>query len=67
MSTEETQAILSGGEATPQEEAETREETPSEIIQRKDGKGKLPPIPKNKAIDSTNAAGDVLKQFFNRR
>lgn len=29
--------------------------------------GKLPPLPKFSHDDSTSAAGDVLKKFFNRR
>ena len=32
-----------------------------------DPKGKLPPVPKFKHEDSTSAADDVLKKFFNRR
>lgn len=67
LSTAETQEFLKSEETA--EESEDSEETESEstVNQRKDGKGKLPPIPKSEHADSTNAAGDVLKQFFNRR
>lgn len=66
LSTAETQEFLRKDRES-KEEAQTPEESESTINQRKDGKGKLPPVPKTEAVDSTNAAGDVLKQFFNRR
>ena len=66
MSTEETQEIPIKDEEPVEEDPEAEEE--SAANERKDGKGKLPPVPKKAAaVDSTDAAGDVLKQFFNRR
>ena len=67
LSTAETQEILVKSDEPSEEEPETVEDSESAANQRKDGKGKLPPVPKKEAVDSTNAAGDVLKQFFNRR
>jgi len=65
LSTAETQEFLNDDKLG--EEAETVEEEEPAVSERKDGPGKLPPIPKSEHVDSTNAAGDVLKQFFNRR
>lgn len=67
LSDAETQEFLIKAESSEpaDEESEATEESPSNW--RKDGKGKLPPVPKSEHADSTNAAGDVLKQFFNRR
>ena len=66
LSTEETQEIPIKDEEPVEEDPEAEEE--SAANERKDGKGKLPPVPKKAAaVDSTDAAGDVLKQFFNRR
>ena len=67
LSTAETQEFLAKSEESEGEESETSEDSDSTVNERKDGKGKLPPVPKKEAVDSTNAAGDVLKQFFNRR
>lgn len=68
LSNAETQEFLQKGkESTTEGETDTREQPASNADVRKDGKGKLPPVPKKGAVDSTNAAGDVLKQFFNRR
>jgi len=66
LSTSETQEILAKETETSVEESETEDESES-VNERKDGQGKLPPVPKSEHADSTNAAGDVLKQFFNRR
>ena len=65
LSTAETQEFLNDGKLG--EEVETVDEEEPAVSERKDGPGKLPPIPKSEHVDSTNAAGDVLKQFFNRR
>ncbi len=65
LSNAETQEFLMKGSDSTEEETETVDE--SATNERKDGVGKLPPIPKSEHADSTNAAGDVLKQFFNRR
>ena len=67
LSTAETQEILVKSDEPSEEEPETVEDSGSTTNERKEGKGKLPPVPKKEAVDSTNAAGDVLKQFFNRR
>lgn len=68
LSTAETQEILRSVESGDGEsDEESDEESESAVNERKDGKGKLPPVPKSEHVDSTNAAGDVLKQFFNRR
>jgi pSer/pThr/pTyr-binding forkhead associated (FHA) protein len=47
------------------EEPETVDETGAK--KKKKEYGKLPPLPKFSHDDSTSAAGDVLKKFFNRR
>ena len=46
-----------------------KEEEEQETAKKKGKKeyGKLPPMPKFSHEDSTSAAGDVLKKFFNRR
>lgn len=51
------------------DEEETEEESEEEAAKKKKKKafGKLPPLPKFSHDDSTAAAGDVLKKFFNRR
>ena len=70
LSAEETQEFL----RTDAESEEAVEPTDGEgeaeveaVSKRKDTPGKLPPQPKQHHVDSTDAAGDVLKQFFNRR
>jgi pSer/pThr/pTyr-binding forkhead associated (FHA) protein len=45
-------------------EADTKE---GKKKKKKKEKGKLPPVPKFSHDDSTNAADDVLRKFFNRR
>ena len=69
LSTEETQEIsVKDDKSDEEEDSEADEESETTANERKDGKGKLPPVPKKAAaVDSTDAAGDVLKQFFNRR
>ena len=55
-------------ELEAEKEAEKEEEESN--AKKKKGKkeyGKLPPMPKFSHDDSTSAAGDVLKKFFNRR
>jgi len=44
-----------------------KEEDSEEAKTDSKGKKKLPPVPKFKHEDSTSAADDVLKKFFNRR
>lgn len=51
-------------------EQDTVDEEGDEAAKKKKKKkeyGKLPPLPKFSHDDSTSAAGDVLKKFFNRR
>ena len=48
-------------------ELEKEEEQGSSVNVEVDPPGKLPPVPKSSHVDSTDAAGDVLKKFFNRR
>ncbi len=62
------QNSVANAELEAQKEAEKKEE--EENNKKKRGKkefGKLPPRPKFSHDDSTSAAGDVLKKFFNRR
>ena len=56
-------------DAAKQAESEEEEDTVDESGKKKKKKeyGKLPPLPKFSHDDSTSAAGDVLKKFFNRR
>ena len=56
-------------EAASDSDADTVDEDEEEDDKKKGKKkfGKLPPRPKFSHDDSTSAAGDVLKQFFNRR
>ena len=49
------------------ENEENEEESDSKEIKKKKKFGKLPPVPKFSHNDSTTAADDVLKKFFNRR
>ncbi len=65
LSTAETQEFLRKVGDNIEEEPELSEE--SAVNNRADKPGKLPPVPKSHHNDSTDAAGDVLKQFFNRR
>ena len=72
LSTAETQEFLNentvtAGAKDADSAGELEVEEGSAVSERKDKPGKLPPIPKSQHVDSTNAAGDVLKQFFNRR
>jgi len=46
---------------------ETADDSASAKKKKKKEFGKLPPMPKFSHQDSTTAAGDVLKKFFNRR
>jgi len=64
LSTAETQEFLVKDK---DDDSENDKESETAADERADGKGKLPPVPKNEHVDSTNAAGDILKQFFNRR
>ena len=70
LSTEETQEFVSTDAKSQDATEPTNElgEVEGEAVsKRKDTPGKLPPQPKQHHVDSTDAAGDVLKQFFNRR
>ena len=60
--------VEEGGEGQEDSEDELGEGESSENAKKKKkGFGKLPPRPKFSHDDSTTAAGDVLKKFFNRR
>lgn len=56
----ESESVESAEEETTEEEADKKKKKKKEF-------GKLPPLPKFSHDDSTAAAGDVLKKFFNRR
>lgn len=62
LSAEETQQFL---EKVNEEDAAKAADIAA--ADRKENKGKLPPRPSDSHVDSTDAAGDVLKKFFNRR
>ena len=67
FSTAETQEFVRKAEAEKEAEQESEVEQGSSVDNRKDKPGKLPPVPTDSHVDSTDAAGDVLKKFFNRR
>ena len=63
FSTAETQEFIRKVEQENEEDAEQSSSVNVDV----EPPGKLPPVPKSSHVDSTDAAGDVLKKFFNRR
>jgi predicted component of type VI protein secretion system len=63
-------SVKSTDEEAPEgakDEEKDKEEEPGSKRKKKKEFGKLPPRPKFSHEDSTTAAGDVLRKFFNRR
>ena len=63
---DEGDSVGSTGSVDSVEDDETDEDGKKKKKKKKEA-GKLPPLPKFSHDDSTSAAGDVLKKFFNRR
>ena len=71
-SKEETADEKSGDESTDKSDEDSEEDSEEVVVDGKKKKkkktyGKLPPVPKFSHDDSTTAADDVLRKFFNRR
>ena len=68
-SIEELKADSVAGDSTESNDSVSDDESSESGKKKKKKKevGKLPPLPKFSHDDSTSAAGDVLKKFFNRR
>ena len=64
---ESIEELKNAEEAESEESTEDESEETAKKKKRKKEYGKLPPLPKFSHDDSTAAAGDVLKKFFNRR
>ena len=56
-----------GEDSVQSTEEELEDDEDEKKKKKKKAYGKLPPLPKFSHDDSTSAAGDVLKKFFNRR